>query len=146
MHDVDEFLEGDIPTVGATEESLMAKYVQEARGAVEVRRIFASFPGFLSMLDEMYDLKNPESQFGKAKDKLTPGYTHEANMGQVLKECFGLTSYEDLLDAVAVTDKKMLDYAANFVDVIAMRQEMHRKVARTAFQRPFWVDEPLFEI
>jgi hypothetical protein len=67
-------------------------------------------------------------------------------MGQVLKECFGLTSYEDLLDAVAVTDKKMLDYAANFVDVIAMRQEMHRKVARTAFQRPFWVDEPLFEI
>jgi 5'-deoxynucleotidase YfbR-like HD superfamily hydrolase len=144
MHDVEEFLEGDIPTLGATEESLAAKYEQEERGAAEVYRILETFPGFLKMLDEMRDLRKPASQFGKALDKITPGYTHAANNGQVLKETYNLTSYEELLESVAMTDKKMLDYAVNFVDVYVMRQEMHRQVARVAFKKPLWVDTPLF--
>lgn len=146
MHDVDEHLEGDVPTVAITEEGLALKNEREARGAADVRRIFTEFPGFQVMIDKMQDLRNPASQAGKAMDKNTPGFTHESNLGSVLKEVYGLTSYEELLKSVALTDKKMNEYAADFEDIIAMRQEMHRKVARVAFKRPLWVDQPLFEL
>jgi 5'-deoxynucleotidase YfbR-like HD superfamily hydrolase len=146
MHDVDEVLEGDVPTIAITPEGMALKNTSEERGAEYVRQVFAAFPGFIKMLDDMRDLRKPVNQLGKAMDKNTPGFTHEANLGQVLKEVYGLTSYEDLLEAVKLTDKKMLDYAADYPDVIAMRQEMHRKVARIAFKRPLWVDVPLFEM
>jgi 5'-deoxynucleotidase YfbR-like HD superfamily hydrolase len=146
MHDIDEHLEGDTPTIGATEESLAIKDESEMRGAAEVDRILSPFPIFLEMVHDMHDLRNPETQFGKAMDKLAPGFTHEANQGQILREIYGLTSYEELLKSVELTDKKMYDYAAHLVDVIAMRQEMHRKVSRVAFQSTMWVDEPLFEM
>jgi 5'-deoxynucleotidase YfbR-like HD superfamily hydrolase len=144
MHDVDEAPEGDVPTIAITEEGIALKDAREERGVQHNRQVFAAFPVFLSMLDEMRDLTNPESQFGKALDKLTPGFTHADNLGRVLKEVYRLTSYEDLLEAVKLTDKKMYEYAAKFVDTIALRQEIHRKVARIAFSRPFWVDVPLF--
>lgn len=146
MHDVDEVLEGDVPTIAITVEGMALKNLREERGAAYVHQVFAEFPGFIEMLDDMRNLGKPVNQLGKAMDKNTPGFTHVANLGQILKEVYGLTSYEDLLDAIHLTDKKMLEYAADFPNVIAMRQEMHRKVARIAFKRPLWVDVPLFEM
>lgn len=146
MHDLDEALEGDVPTLAITEEGMSQKNEREARGEAHANEIFAPFPGFLKMLTEMRDLTKSENQLGKATDKLAPGFMHEGNLGSVLKEVYGLTSYDELLEAVKLTDKKMYEYAANFVEILAMRQEMHRKVARVAFKRPLWVDTPLFEI
>lgn len=145
MHDSDEFLHGDTPTLGATQETFRKKDAEEAEAATERARILQSFPSFNKMIDELSDLDVPENAFGKAFDKLAPGYTHGANLGQVLREVYGLRNYDDLVQATKATDEKMQRYAAGFVDLLAMRQAMHQKVAEVAFRGPMWVDEPLFE-
>lgn len=134
MHDIDEFLHGDTPTLGATDADFKRKDAEEAEGAAERGRILSNFPEFNQMLEGMFDLSVPENAFGKAFDKLAPGYTHADNLGRVLKETYHMTSYEDLLRSTEATDKKMFIYAAEFVDVLAMRQAMHRKVADVAFK------------
>ena len=142
MHDVDEFLHGDTPTVAASQETFAQKAREEAEGATERGRILTAFEDFNTLIDGLEDTTVPENAFGKAFDKLAPGYSHEQNLGQALRERFGLRSYDDLVNSVRATDEKMAVYARAFVDVLAMRHEMHRKVGAVAFTG-VWVDEPL---
>lgn len=146
MHDSDEFLHGDTPTLGATDETFMKKDAEEAEAAAARAYILRAFPKFNRMIDDLSDLTVPENAFGKGFDKLAPGFTHEANLGYALRNIFGIHSYEALLEATRATDEKMVKYAAEFVDLLAMRQEMHRRVAAVAFRGPMWVDEPLFDL
>jgi 5'-deoxynucleotidase YfbR-like HD superfamily hydrolase len=146
MHDIDEFKFGDTPTIGATEETFRVKDLEEAEAAVERSKILSAFPEFNALIDQLSDLKKPENAFGKGFDKLAPGYMHADNNGQALKETYGVYSLDDLLEATRATDEKMYKYAANFVDVLALRQEMHYKVAGESFNGPVWVDEPLFDL
>lgn len=133
MHDIDEFLYGDTPTLRATVATFALKDAEEAEAAERRAEILRKFPKLNQMIDELSDMAKPENAFGKAFDKLAPGYTHSANKGKSLKEDFGIYSYEDILQSTSLTDEKMRVYAANFPDVIEMRQQMHRKVAQDAF-------------
>lgn len=133
MHDVDEFKHGDTPTLRVTEEAYAAKDAQEADAAIERNNILKDFPVFVSMLEGMADLAVAENAFGKAFDKLAPLYTHMTNRGQVLRDEFDIHSYEQLLEATSTVDKKLLVYAAEFVDLLAMRQEAHKMVAEASF-------------
>ena len=146
MHDVDEFLHGDTPTVGATKELFAQKDAEEAEAAEARAHILRDFPEFNALIDGLADLSVAENAFGKAFDKLAPGYTHSYNEGQVLKERYGIDSFEAMLQSVAMTDEKMLSYATRFVDLIAMRREMHVRVGEQAFKAGSWVDVPLFEM
>ena len=145
LHDIDEFLHGDTPTVSASPETFATKAREEAEAAVERKKILDAFPEFNALIDELEDVRVPEHAFGKAFDKLAPGYTHAQNLGRVLRERYAVHSYEDLLESVRATDEKMLTYASDFGDVLAMRQAMHRKVGDTAF-KGVWVDVPLFDL
>lgn len=135
MHDVDEFLHGDRPTLQATHDTFAQKDAEEAEAALRRAEILSQFPKLNAMIDELSDISIPENAFGKAFDKLAPGFTHAANLGKALKEDFGIRSYEDIIAATRLTDEKMHIYAADFPDVVAMRQEMHRKVAEEAFDK-----------
>lgn len=146
MHDADEFLYGDTPTLHATQEVFNKKDAEEAAAATERGRILRAFPKFNEMINSLSNLSVPENAFGKAFDKLAPGFTHASNLGIALKEIYGIYNYQQLLHATEATDKKMLVYAKEYVDVLTMRQEMHRKVAEAAFRGPIWVDDPLFEM
>lgn len=144
FHDIDEFLHGDTPTLGATKESYRTKDEEEAQARLVRNQRLAAFPEFIQMLDNMQDLSQPENAIGKGIDKLIPGYSHEADGGQTLRQFFGINNFEDLLKATQVVDEKMLSYASQ--DILTLRSEMHKKVGEVAFRRPYWVDEPLFDM
>lgn len=146
MHDVDEFLHGDTPTIGATKETFRVKDAEEAEAAIERGKILANFEQFNTLINQMSDLSIPENAFGKAFDKIAPGYTHAANRGSVLIEKYGIHSLDDILAATTETDRKMYVYAKSFVDVLAMRQEMHVINSEHITNREVWVDMPLFQI
>lgn len=133
MHDIDEFLHGDTPTLHATKQVLKQKDAEEAEAAQQRTEILRSFPEFNGMIDQLTNLNSPENAFTKAFDKLAPGYTHTQNKGKALKENHDIKSYDDILGATKLTDEKMRVYAAQFPDVITMRRAMHRKVADEAF-------------
>ena len=146
MHDVDEFLHGDTPTIGATAELFAKKDQEEAEAARERAQILKDYPEFNKLVDELSDLTIAENAFGKAFDKIAPGYTHAHNKGQALRERYGIDSMETLLESVKLTDEKMYTYASQFVDVLALRQEMHKKVYEDAFAPSTWIDVPLFDM
>ena len=146
MHDVDEFLYGDTPTIGATKELFAKKDQEEAEAALVRAQILQEYPEFNKLVDELSDLSVAENAFGKAFDKIAPGYTHAHNKGQTLRERYGIDGMDTLLESVKLTDEKMYRYAAQFVDVLALRQEMHRKVNDDAFAPGTWVDVPLFDM
>lgn len=134
MHDIDEFLYGDTPTLHATKQTFKRKQVEEAEARVRRTQILHEFPELNDMIDDLSNLSLRENAFSKAFDKLAPGYTHAKNKGKALKEVYNIHSYNDILDATELTDQKMRVYAAEFTDVIKMRAEMHKKVAREAFE------------
>lgn len=140
FHDIDEFLYGDQSSLGISHEGYKAKVTQEAEGRQEIHMRLEHFPEFLALLDTIDDLTIPENAFGKAADKLSPGYTHEANGGKALREQYAIHDYEGILDGTGVVDEKMYEYAAHFVDVIAMRRAMHKRVAQKAFGEHVWDD------
>lgn len=144
FHDLDEYLHGDVSSLGISADGYRDKVEKEKEAAEERRRRLNLFPEFLALLDEMDDLTIPEYAFGKAFDKLSPGYTHEANDGITLIERYGIRSYEDIVEAASVVDEKMYEYAAAFTDVIALRHATHRRVAGFVLNRPRWVDDTLF--
>lgn len=133
MHDIDEFMHGDIPTLQASNETFARKNAEEAEAASERAKILKEFPKLNAMIDDLSDISIAENAFGKAFDKLAPGYTHAANLGKALKEDFNIFSYHDIIAATRLTDEKLSIYASSFPDVIAMRHEMHKKVAEEAF-------------
>ena len=63
-----------------------------------------------------------------------------------MRERYGIDSMETLLESVKLTDEKMYTYASQFVDVLALRQEMHKKVYEDAFAPGTWIDVPLFDM
>lgn len=146
MHDIDEFLHGDTPTIGATAEIFAKKDQEEAEAAIERTHILHEYPEFNKLIDGLSDLKIGENAFGKAFDKIAPGYSHSYNKGQALKDRYGLDGIDSLLESVKMTDEKMYKYASQFVDVLALRQEMHVKVAEESFAPGTWVDVPLFDM
>lgn len=133
MHDIDEFLHGDRPTLKATEKTFAQKDAEEAEAALKRAEILCQFPKLNVLINELSDISISENAFGKAFDKLAPGFTHAANLGKALKEDFGIYNYEDIIVATKLTDEKMHIYATDYPDVVEMRQEMHKKVAEEAF-------------
>ena len=146
MHDVDEFLHGDTPTIGATNETFAQKDREEAEAATERAMILRDYPEFNAMLDGLSDLSVEENAYGKAFDKIAPGFTHSTSLGTALRERYGIDSFDALLESVRATDEKMYIYAAQFVDLLAMRQAMHVRVGEVAFRSGTWVDTPLFDM
>lgn len=144
MHDVDEFLHGDTSTIGATKETFRIKDAEEAEAAIERGKILSPFDEFNTLINQLRDLNIPENAYGKAFDKIAPGYTHAANRGSVLIEKYNIHNLDDILAATIETDEKMYIYAKSFVDLLAMRQEMHVINSEHITNREVWVDMPLF--
>lgn len=132
FHDIDEAKVGDTPTLGADAEALRAKDAREAEGRRQVEQDLADFPEMIELLRSLHALEKPEDEFGKAFDKLVPGFMHAATEGRIVRR-FGITNREELMAAVAATDEKMKRYTADHPDVMQMRRAGHERVADLTF-------------
>lgn len=132
LHDVDEAKVGDTPTIGASAEALAAKDAREAEGRQQIEAQLKDFPELIALMHSLHNLEQPEDEFGKAFDKLVPGYMHAETDGRTVRK-YGIANREELLSAVAATDEKMQRYTADHPDIMQMRLAGHERVAEQAF-------------
>lgn len=133
VHDLREAIVGDTPTLGLNEQQLAEKDRLEASAMQELMDICKDFPVLIDYLEAYESFSSPEANFGKAFDKLTPGYSHFHDRGATLRRLYDVHSHEDLVAATEASDARLEQYAAGFQDIIAMRKALHRKVGHAAF-------------
>ncbi len=133
FHDIDEWLYGDVSSLGISPEAYGDKEAKEAEAATVREARLAHFPEFISLLRTLNDLSVPEFAFAKAFDKIAPSFTHMENNGEVARERYGYRSYDDLFEGNRTVLEKMERYATEFEDVIEMKRATIRRIADVAF-------------
>lgn len=133
FHDLDEYLFGDESSLGMSPEQYEAKRLKEQQAADVRKQRLVAFPEFMELLDTLNDLSIPEYAFAKAFDKLAPSFTHLADNGQLIRNEYGYTSYEDIIEGNRTVFEKMEIYAADYQDVIEMKRATVRRIAAVAF-------------
>ncbi len=133
FHDLDEYLYGDESSLGVSPEQYAAKVAKENEAAEERQKRLANFPEFMKLLGTLDDLSVPEFAFAKAFDKLAPSFAHIANGGEVIRDLYGYSSYEDIVEGNRTVFEKMEQYASEFQDIIEMKRATVRRIASVAF-------------
>lgn len=125
IHDLDEIEAegGDTPTLGLTDEDLIAKKSREAEGRVRLR---ANYP-FAKHLFDLMDGYDPEGSalddeaaFVFVVDKIVPSVVHIQNRTVDLRS-FGITSGEDLRQSVEMTQRRLVPFGERFPLLLALR-------------------------
>jgi 5'-deoxynucleotidase YfbR-like HD superfamily hydrolase len=132
LHDVLEAIGDDVSTLGATEDDLAQKALREKQELETLREIFVDFPELMAEIEGYEELRTPEHRAVKTFDKLTPGWTHAAEGGKMLREQ-GFMTAEDIRKACAAIDERMKIYGAEFPDMRALRSDMHKYQVEVGF-------------
>lgn len=130
LHDIVEAYAGDVPTLGASDEMLRLKDIEE-RAALEriVYEFTPHFPKLVSIIQSYEHLSDNEARFVKSFDKLDPSFTHLANRGLALTRECGIRSSNEFLRQTDITTARIARYANDFPEVIADRTELLERVA-----------------
>lgn len=130
LHDIPEYLNGDVASLGMSKEIEEQKDRDEAEAIEELRTTFGpSFPKLIQIIDNYEALNDDESKYIKTFDKLDPGFTHFSNNGHQLVSRYGLASREAHRAIDAPTIERMSRYNAGFPLVMEDRQELTRRVS-----------------
>jgi|GEM_PF-1137336 5'-deoxynucleotidase YfbR-like HD superfamily hydrolase len=130
VHDIPEYLNGDVASLGMSKAVEAQKDRDEAEAIEELRTTFGpSFPKLIQIIDNYEALVDDESKYIKTFDKLDPGFTHFSNNGYQLTSRYGLTSREAHHAIDASTIKRMERYNSEFPLVMEDRQELTHRVS-----------------
>lgn len=135
VHDAVEVYAGDTPTLRITAEERVAK---KHRELAAVRSWFYDFSRRgLSWLPEMirrYEKQDePEARFVRAVDKCCPVLTHMSNGARDVAD-YGITAAE--VEGMREQRRaEVAEYAADFPEILALRDEFSTRLAATLRQR-----------
>lgn len=128
VHDLVEVYAGDTPTLRAL--AADAKADKRAREHAAFLRIKAEFGDVLWWLPEtLANYENQlsrEARFVRALDKLLPKITHLSNQCATLR-AQGV-GYDELVARYELQEKELLEYAADFPALMAMRADLVGRV------------------
>lgn len=133
VHDFVEVYAGDVPSLGASDEIMLAKKQKETEAFDLLKSVLADWPQLLSYIESYEDLDHEEAKYVKSFDKLTPGFTHFSNKGESLKHGHGIFNADDFCAQVDKTLERMRPYADNYADVLAIRDRLTAGIVRAAF-------------
>lgn len=133
VHDFVEVYAGDTPTLTTSEEVMDSKNKREERALERLKNEFKDSWFELIELVEQYESgADMEAKFVRTLDKCDPGFTHLENQGEALR-ALGI----DTLDKFHTVDKaveyRMMSYSEGYPDVMAIREEIARRIAQVAF-------------
>ncbi len=99
VHDMDEIIGGDTPTLGLSLAELEAKGLADEG---KVAELMARYPGLhtLKMLKAYASQRQKEARIIKIHDKTMAAYMHSVNRGRVLTEDLGLETIDAMLEAI----------------------------------------------
>jgi 5'-deoxynucleotidase YfbR-like HD superfamily hydrolase len=91
-----------------------------------------TWPDFIELIRLYEELEEPEARFVKSFDKLDPSFSHYSNGGDALMR-MGVITREEYNDLCQRVYERIIKYADEFPDVIAIRQELIERIARVAY-------------
>jgi len=133
VHDLVEVYAGDTPTLRAL--PAHAKAAKKAREHAAFQRIvaeFADLPWLPATLAAYEAQTIREARYVRALDKLLPKVTHLSNRCSTLR-AQGV-GYDELAARYELQEKELLEYAADFPSVMALRADLVGRVL--AIYRP----------
>ncbi|RYF29718.1 MAG: HD domain-containing protein [Chloroflexi bacterium] len=133
IHDFVEVYANDTPTLLADQQALLEKAVREERALLELRaQLGDAWPYLMNLVDRYEALEDDEARFVRCFDKCDPIFRHLDDRGVALHRLGIITaaSYASANDKVR---ERILDYSAGFEDVLAVREQLQNRVARTVF-------------
>ena len=133
VHDFVEVYAGDVNSLNATPDMLARKTISEraAFDRLEVE-LGDQWPQFVSHIEEYESLATKEARFVKCFDKCDPSFTHYENAGSALLK-MGVVDREEFHVLCAAVRERMSNYAHEFPDVMAVREELLQRVADATY-------------
>jgi len=130
VHDILEAYTGDVPTLGISREAMQEKYDAEEQALKILALEYGMrWPRFVQVVKDYEALADIEARFVKTFDKLDPSFTHFANSGTQLLKQYGYRTADQFLDASHESTKRILEYGADFPDLMSDRNELLFRVA-----------------
>ena len=130
VHDVDELYIGDVNSFIASDETLEDKEADEMTSHESVRRDFADYPFVLELFERYWAQDDPEAECARSFEKTDPGFSHIHDGGRAIR-VMGVESRDQFEKLEQRTVTRMGEYAS--ADVLALRKELGKRVADTAF-------------
>jgi len=130
IHDAVEAYVGDTTTHQITEKELEQKAAREAEGLRKLKKDFAHMPKFLELIGQYENQEIAEARFVRVIDKWTPVLLHFSDKGQTVRS---YTTPPDLIAAYAPHAKRFKKQYADFVELVAVREELTALVAKHLF-------------
>jgi 5'-deoxynucleotidase YfbR-like HD superfamily hydrolase len=129
IHDIVEGYAGDVPSLGASEDRMRQKAIDEAAALDTIKEKFSlRYPHFVAMIFGYEHIIDDEAKFIKTFDKMDPGFTHIYNNGSVITNELGIMTSDDLMTGYHDVTLRMLAYSAHYPLVMKDRDEIHRRV------------------
>ncbi|HET8884231.1 MAG TPA: HD domain-containing protein, partial [Candidatus Saccharimonadales bacterium] len=96
------------------------------------RELGPAWPSLMGLVHDYELLKDAEARFVKLFDKCDPAFTHCENRGAALRD-MGIFNEADYDANSQTADERLRLYAEEFPDVMAIRQNLCRRVADAAY-------------
>lgn len=133
VHDFVEVYAGDVNSLGASEEQLAVKALKERQSYERLRReLGEAWPWLIELIEQYESLEEQEARFVKCFDKCDPGFSHLNNAGEALAK-MGVTSRIEYYRRSESVRGRLSKFTDEFPDVLAVRDELQRRVGETAF-------------
>jgi 5'-deoxynucleotidase YfbR-like HD superfamily hydrolase len=133
LHDIVEAYTGDVPSLGASDETMKAKELAEELALKQLDTDYgARYPRLLEIVNDYESRNDDEACFVKTFDKLDPSFTHVTNRGIALTRDLGIRSKREFRRQTVITATRMRDYSYNFPEATIDRIELLERVAAEA--------------
>lgn len=133
VHDFVEVYAGDVNSLSATDDELATKALTEKVAFDRLQReLGEAWPWFIGLIHDYEEMKYPEARFVKCFDKVDPSLTHHDNKGEALIR-MGIYTRMEFEAMVCRVTNRMEQYSEEFPDVMAIREELSKRVADLAY-------------
>ncbi len=133
VHDFIEVYAGDTNSLKATAKEIAAKTLRERAALNRLRNeLGASWPSWVNLIEKYELLIDKEARFIKTFDKCDPGFSHLESKGKVLL-ALGVVSRDMYESHNTVVLDRMGQYAGEFPDVLAIREELQSRIASVLY-------------
>lgn len=134
VHDFIEVYAGDVNSLRATSEEMAMKALREKVALKQLTAELGSiWPTFMQLIERYELLEDVEARFIKTFDKCDPGFSHLESRGRALLE-LGITTLQEYRELTEVVTHRMLEYAGEFSDVLALRDELQSRIAASVYR------------
>lgn len=133
VHDFVEVYADDTPTLLADHQTLLDKELREERALRKLQsQLGDAWPYLVNLIGRYEAMRDDEARFVRCFDKCDPVFRHLEDQGVALRG-LGITTADAYMAANEQVGKRIRAYSDGFEDVLAIRDELQNRVAKSVF-------------